>query len=512
MIRRPASWHVPLVAAFPVAFLLAQNLGEAEPGEAVPGLLVTMAAALGAWAAGWAAFRSSRRGALVASGLVALTFAYGPTVRWLGGLGPAGQGLGRHRYLLPAWALLAAVLVWGVARLREARLDPGTRWLNAASVILVVVNVVPVIAQTADGAGDVDRAIEEIRTAVPPRAGPPGPDIFYLVFDRYGGLEALEQEFGFDNTPFVKELERRGFSVATESRANYPSTYLSLASSLNMAYLDPLSGALGPGSRDREPLDRLIRDHGVGRFLKARGYRYIHIGSWWEPTSRSPLADRSARYGGLSEFSQVLLDQTAVAPVVRALAPDLDVRRREYQRVQFQFDQVETAAASPEATFVFGHLLVPHGPYVFHADGSFRAHRLRKGREQSFVEQLRYVNGRILKMIDRVLAASDDPVIILQGDEGPFNGSGEWSRATASDALREFSILNAYHLPGTGKPVDPGMSPVNTFRLVLRRYLGSRVGLLPDRSYAPSRPDDYYTFLDVTELLSGPGLGGAAVR
>jgi hypothetical protein len=500
----PRPWHVPLVAMFPVAFLLAQNVEEAGVGEALPGLAVTVTAAAAAWGLCWLMFRNARRAGLVASGLVTLTFAYGPVSRWLAGLGSVGQAAGRHRYLLPLWGLLAAGLVWGLARLREKHLGPSTRWLNMASAILVAINVVPVAAYHVGGGGRAGPAIEDIRGTVPPAAGPAGPDVYYLVFDRYGGLDALQEEFGFDNAPFLAELERRGFSVATESRANYPTTVLSLASSLNMAYLDPLSRAMGPGATDREPLAKLIRDHAVGGYLKTRGYRYVHVGSWWEPTSASPLADRSERYGGLSEFSQVLLDQTALAPILRRLSPDLDMRRREYERVLFQFDRVADAAGDRRPTFVFAHFLIPHGPYVFRADGSFRAERVRRGRKQGYLGQLRYVNGRILSLVDRLLAGADDPIIILQADEGPFNGPGNWRRATASDARKKFSILNAYHLPGRGPAVPPGLSPVNSFRMVFDRYLGAELATLPDRSFAPASAGDFYTFLDVTDIASAP--------
>jgi len=48
-------------------------------------------------------------------------------------------------------------------------------------------------------------------------------------------------------------------------------------------------------------------------------------------------------------------------------------------------------------------------------------------------------------------------------------------------------ILNAYYLPGDGRRlVYDGISPVNTFRLILREYFGADLALLEDRStYSP---------------------------
>ena len=39
------------------------------------------------------------------------------------------------------------------------------------------------------------------------------PDIYFLIFDRYGGLETLRDDYQFDNSAFYDELKKRGFEV-----------------------------------------------------------------------------------------------------------------------------------------------------------------------------------------------------------------------------------------------------------------------------------------------------------
>ena len=497
-MTRPIPLHPVLLATFPVLYLLAQNVDEASIREALPSLGLVLAMVAAVWLVLTPLLHDARRSGLIVSVAVVLTFAYGYVVAAVAGLGLVG----RHRFVLPVWLLLGTVLVVLVVRLRGRGMAAATRWLNAVAVILVVLNAAPVVAARLGG-GDVDRAVEQIRSMASPRSSAQaGPDIYYLVFDRYGGPTALEEVFGFDNGAFWDALETRGFFVASEGRANYPTTVLSLASSLNMAYLDPLSRAMGPRATDLEPLAGLIRDRAVGRFLTDRGYDYVHVGSWWEPTSRSPIADRNVRFGGLSEFAQTLLDTTAVAPVVHRFAPTLEIRRREYERVRFQFDQVEAVRGNPSPTFVFAHILVPHGPYVFAADGSFVPSVRGIPRSRRYLEQLAYVNERILRLVDRLLDVPPgrEPVIILQADEGPFNGPGNWRKASAADVRRKFSILSAYRLPGSTEPgLRTDLTPVNSFRVVLNRYLGTDLPLLPDRSFAPVSTRDFYTFIDVTD-------------
>ncbi|HZI77157.1 MAG TPA: hypothetical protein VFD73_24605, partial [Gemmatimonadales bacterium] len=54
------------------------------------------------------------------------------------------------------------------------------------------------------------------------------PDIYLIILDKYTGLRSLQNNFAFDNSPFLKYLESRGFFVPRESRSNYSQTFLAL--------------------------------------------------------------------------------------------------------------------------------------------------------------------------------------------------------------------------------------------------------------------------------------------
>jgi hypothetical protein len=75
------------------------------------------------------------------------------------------------------------------------------------------------------------------------------PDIYYIILDGHARSDILAELYGYDNNWFVDSLRQRGFYVADRSRTNYAQTYLSLASTLNMTYLDSLAQAVGPKSQ-----------------------------------------------------------------------------------------------------------------------------------------------------------------------------------------------------------------------------------------------------------------------
>ncbi|MGH9891355.1 MAG: sulfatase-like hydrolase/transferase, partial [bacterium] len=354
---------------------------------------------------------------------------------------------------------------------------------------LIADEAAPVVSMDTNGRSDVD----------------PERDIYYLVFDRYAGEQSLREFLQLDNSEFSKDLERRGFVVGNGSRGNYPNTSMSLASSLNMSYLDWLGDA-----DSLAPVNEAIRDNGVGRVLKEKGYRFIQIGSWWDATKVSDVADVNYRMDPLSEYTRALYGSTAVSVAVRQGwlgKAELPIRHRDIAIKQFS--ALVRLAQMPELKFVFAHILLPHPPYVFDRDGGWVKEKPGSDEERSraYVEQLRFTNRKIIEVVDTLLKAHErKPVIIIQSDEGPHPGYGgiapaDWTKASRRELLLKFRILNAYHLPGVAPSmVYPTISPVNTFRLVFNEYFGAQLPLLPDESFVSSRQTPF-NFVSVTDQV-----------
>ena len=161
--------------------------------------------------------------------------------------------------------------------------------------------------------------------------------------------------------------------VPADSRGAYRATDFSLAAILNMQYLDNLTEEIGRVSDDRTPAHAMLAQHAVGRFLKEQGYRYYHIGAWFEATASIPIADENLSFDTTSEFESVLRD-TTIVPAIEQLAgvqtPETTFRDRHREGTLFAFRQLHRLATAPGPKFVFAHVLLPHDPYVFRADGS----------------------------------------------------------------------------------------------------------------------------------------------
>ena len=307
------------------------------------------------------------------------------------------------------------------------------------------------------------------------------PDIYYLIFDRYASAATLQRYFDFSNAPFIAFLEEQGFYVAGGSHANYLKTGHSLASSLQMDYLDFLSDAQGRPSSDWDPIYRMLREHRVARFLKSAGYRYAQIGSWWSPTQENPYADWNPQFG-LREFTSNYARGLALYPLLNLVAPNSRYAQSlhwdygQCQRVPWQIEQIKNAAVGPGPTFVFGHFLLPHDPFVFDDEGKCLSadESSNRGTSEGYVEQVRYTNKVIRDLVTTLQGRNGRrPIIIIQGDEGPFPETGigltrSWREADNDELQIKMGIMNAYYFPDEDyAQLYQDITPVNSFRVYI---------------------------------------------
>jgi hypothetical protein len=321
------------------------------------------------------------------------------------------------------------------------------------------------------------------------------PDIYYIVLDGYGRGDMLAELFAYDNQPFLDELEGKGFFIADESYTNYIHTLHSIPSSFIFDFVDPPEG----GAAGRKFIKQLMREKSVMAVLDQCGYQTISIKSGYYLTNQLQVDLNLERGLGASEFENLLLADTPLDVMSDVL--NMDPPEHSYeghrQRVLYSFNQLAQFHNLPGPKFVFAHILTPHPPFVFDRYGNptqpDRSYYLGdaedyKGELDEYLagypEQMRYINRKLIQMIDSILeGSSSPPIIILQGDHGPGSRLF-WDKPLDSCLWERTAILNAYHLPGEGaNALYPSISPVNSFRVVLNEYFGADLPLLPDNTY-----------------------------
>ncbi|MHC4106025.1 MAG: hypothetical protein ACYSR9_13870 [Planctomycetota bacterium] len=504
--REPAVIHPFVFAIFPVLFLYSHNIQEMLLKWTVVPAVIIMASTFVLWVVLVFLCRDENKAGLLVSLFLTYFFLYGHFVGMT--RGPAGGWRGSHLWLLVVWT--AVFLLMGYLALKIRQLGNVTKILNVMAICLVVfslINIVRFEIRAAVSRGDMSIVqVEEFPSVS--KVGGTCPNIYYIILDAYVGNDVLKESFDYDNSWFIEQLDKRGFFTAGQSRSNYVKTFLSLTSSMNYDYLNEFAEQIGAGSADRRPMRELLRNNRVFRFLKRYGYSIVAFPTGFQFTELKNVdVYMSGGLWSLDDFSGELIYNTPVAALVQIFTNQSfkDVLHR--RRVMYSFDHLADTVEMEAPIFVFAHIACPHKPFVLDEDGRSISTSKASGEyspEEMYVSQMKYVNKKVIEVVDNLLANSAQrPIIILQADHGVRwrLDSKQLERNTPEIYKEAFSILNSYYLPGCDySQLYDSITPVNTFRVVLNHYFGTDMELLEDESYF-SVQARLYDFVNVTEEL-----------
>jgi hypothetical protein len=504
----PRPSHLVLAPAIPIVALLRGNLKSTQPDTALFPLLVALAVALVLWGIASRFTRDRLGSALAVSVTMLAATSYGSIVR-------AGQ-IVAVPMLGPIATFLAVLIAFRMLRLGQ-RAAAFTTFANTALGFALLFLVLP-IAWT-----EWQRPV--LATSNPPiQTGPSSrrPDVYVLILDGYGRQDVL-RSFGFENG-LVSTLRNSGFFVANEAWANYSQTVHSLASALNMRYLAELLGSADRSRLTRRSIADLIRTSSFLQVFSQAGYRVQFYRSEYGLIRPGAAAELREPRFAVNQFDLAIYEGTILPELSRLTgltrgALPLAAHRRQ---VRWTFDDLlgSVAEQRAEPSLFFAHVLAPHPPFAFNADGSDRKttlpalmadgdhwHAMADGSGEDYVEgylaTLRFVNARVQQLVQAILARSDrEAIIYIQGDHGPGSRL-RFDDPSSSDLTERFGIMLALRLPGRNQDaMHPGITPVNAFRAIANAALGTNLPLLEDRSYfVPwTRP---FEFIDVTSQLVG---------
>jgi hypothetical protein len=418
-----------------------------------------------------------------------------------------------------SWPLFFAIITFFILLLafRVSRLkSPSPNFTKTLNFVVIILLIMPVYSgsihkiKSAMLSSKLQNAGNAPTIKPVPALSGQRPDIYYLIFDRYAGEETLKNIYRFDNSAFYAFLRQKGFYVAGKSFANYPKTAHSLLSSLNMKYINDLSLTAGENCANWQLIFDQLQDYKLWRYLKGKGYKFIHIGSWWAPTSVNRYADININFR-LSEFTMRFIENTMAYPLLEHTGV-FGFREFHRKRALYQMEKLNAIPGGNGPVFVFAHILLPHPPWAFTRDGKFLEEKIlyKRSNDENYINQLVYTNSLIKRLIDTLMTRSrTPPIIVIQADEGPFparyrkhEDTFDWRTAEKSELRIKSLILNAYYLPGfdTGS-LYPGITPVNSWRVILNHYFNENFEKMPDECWIFQDKSHPYKFLNITGLI-----------
>lgn len=491
-MKRMLTYHPLILCIFPIISLYAHNINETPFYM----LLLPTAMSLGCTVIAWGAFyivtKSMTKSGILTSIALFLFYSYGH-ISDLIVINSLPFHLERHRYMLSVYLMIFALSLY-LVRKAKTDLRNTTRILNYSAIFLMLFPLMQIMIYNSRLIAVQKSIVTSAKTQEPRPKGPP-PDIYYFIADGYAGKRTLKELFHFDNAPFIRELEKRGFFVAERSMANYPMTRLSLTSSLNMDYIDPKI-LNEPKDTMMIKLHAMLMNNRVAEQLRSLGYRFINFPSGANMTNLNINADKNINpLGTINEFTTILSLSTMLRVFHKLGHHVLDMK---YKRVLKTFDILKDMPQEQGPKFVFVHMMSPHSPCVFGPKGEFNPefslnYLIACETEKAYTDEIIFLNKKYLELIDIIIAKSTvPPVIIIQADHGTQFTIGKvlgknpqvWNKPTKALMLERTDILNAIYIsPKCQKQLYEDITPINTFRAVFNCYLETDNELLHDDIY-----------------------------
>jgi hypothetical protein len=472
-----------LFAVFPLLSLFTQN----QSGVELSVLWWPLALSVGSAVALFGLFllitkRAAKAGAL-ASLVVVAFFYYGPVADQASSWGLSDG------WFFALW--LALLIGGGVAIVRTSRdLFNLTVIAGVAAAVMTLPRVADIAIYHANhpstGASDARLWPTALEKPVLPSGTRP-PDIYVLIPDDYARADVLRRYFHYDDSGFIRQLEKRGFVISQQSRSPYSFSELNMAATLNMDYLTNFPQVLGKNSQDFRPAKRVIQDSRASRMLKALGYHYVHL-----DTDEVTFAGRNPDISPLASpdsFANLWMQKSILRRVGGTLGFNRPATNERFRKsVRSVFSELGALRQEAKPKFVVFHTLLPHDPFIFGARAepvTFPAGADHTGRPGMayYLRQLQFVNRKLLEAVDQIFAhAKTPPVVVIQADEG-FEVNPDVFGEAASRDIR-VKGLSAFYLPGRRRPAVPQPpNTVNTMRFVFNQYLGTHYTMLRSASY-----------------------------
>ncbi len=461
----------------PVFFVLhgyVVNYNAVPAGDALLLALKYMAIAVLIAALAWLFLRDITKAAIFALLIMALQFFYG-SIQDAIAL--------RYRIVFPFIIIFfAALVIW--LKKRKKPLQKLALYLNILLLISLLIDTGSLIVKaiSADIRKTTQAAFQGLKicdTCVKP-------DIYFILPDQYTGNTALKGIFNFDNSAFINELQSRGFHVAAHSSSNYNLTPFSVASTLNMDYIQLKKGAQDYGSVSYSY--NLIRHNHVMDYLISAGYRFYNCSIF--DFDKQPANE----YGAFLPYGvKLITSQTFTARLEKDFHSDILAgkfgkslqKKYAYEYMHFNDHVMEQtrnianqAANAPK--FVYTHVMMPHYPYYFDSSSNAlpleKLAGLRKANPKDYIGYLQYSNKKILDLIDHIVAHSKrPPVIIVLGDHGFRHPDMK------TDPRYDFMNLNAVYIPNRNYAgFTDSMTNVNQFRVLFNTLFKQQLPLLKD--------------------------------
>lgn len=316
-------------------------------------------------------------------------------------------------------------------------------------------------------------------------------NVYYFIFDEYGGYENLKYYYGYDNSKFYEDLVSEGFSVSknTYNREGIMTRDI-VPNILNLDYVTDVN------KLEKQCLDYLNQPV-LYRFFEDMGYQInmINHDNYLLANGCNEISEYkgSSRKNETREMLEKILENSAFDFI------DLKIRRQfkhdidddKIENIQVVIEDLKNAYKYTDGkpTFTIGYIQLPHNPFIFKSDGTISPDKLYNqwNKKEKYIEQLKYTNSLIKEIVDNIKKNDPKATIVIQSDHGaryPYFCMVEYKSDQYNEVVETEKMQNALNVVYNGedgKVIDiSGLSAINTWRTILNTNYGTNYKMLDE--------------------------------
>jgi FtsH-binding integral membrane protein len=317
------------------------------------------------------------------------------------------------------------------------------------------------------------------------------PDIYYLIADCYPSSSYQQEMLGINNDYFEDSLRKQGFHVLKQSKSNYNRTVFSMLSAFNMRYLNIVDTIHPAGPKHYSLAIREIKSAQLFSYLKKADYKIINLSIFDFAGTKAlrkenflTVTDKGMffshtfwNYFSRDIYYSWILNKTNYKERFNKQARE-PLKLHNKQIIDTLLNNDFSLFTKP--VFVYAHINMPHYPYFYDERGVPNNNDSIYGKEmitnkERFAGYIRYTNKQLLHIIQSIKNKTKGrAVIILQSD----HGISDLDATKKTDAFRNFT---SFYFPDKDYSILPDtMSNVNTFRIILNKYMHQQLPLVKD--------------------------------
>lgn len=298
------------------------------------------------------------------------------------------------------------------------------------------------------------------------------PNVYYFIFDEFGGYDNIKRYCDYDNSGFYNSLEQFGFVTSKHSVNGTIESITEIPNLLQLRQVNSVEmTAIDKKANLKDPyLFILMKENGYQiNAIDLSNDKFIDMSH----TDTRLTSDFSSSYG---TFSSYIIENTAFYPFYGS-----EDQEHEIKRIFSMFDYAMESSTKAESNlFTIGYFSFPHVPYIVDEYGNKTsdADRLNLGDPDAYLGQFKYASKRIIELVNEIITNDPNSIIILQSDHGYRLASHLhfWYGIDKYDLAAEFqferNILNAVYYQGENIEIE-GLSGLNTLRVVLNKLLNA---------------------------------------